>query len=365
MMLLVWLVPALFFVALALSAAYVHARLLRLFARTPRWPGRIAAMVGVVGIVGSIAVTATSASGMAGYIYVAAGHLLTLHLFLLMALLVLHGLQKLMPSRPVGIGALTVALAFTVYGAINASDFRVQRSSIQLAGLERPVTLMLISDVHIGHHRDGRYLARIVDETNRSGAELVLITGDLLDSEVAFAPGNLDALRSLKAPAYYVIGNHEIDVDAARATALISSLGVRVLHNERVQTHGLDLLGLDYMKADEAAFDLHPSDKTETIRSVLESMTLPSGRPTVAMHHSPVGVPYLEQAGVDLLVAGHTHGGQLFPGTAFAALTFPYNKGLHDGPTQVFVSTGAGTFLQKGRIGTTNEINLITLVPAP
>lgn len=318
-------------------------------------------------MVGSIAATATSANPVAGGIYVVAGHLLTFHLFLLMTLLVTHALQKLgpPPPRPVAVTSLMIAAAFTAYGAIHASDFSVKRSTIELAGLEKPVNLMLISDVHVGHHRDGAYLKRIVDETNRANVDLVLITGDLLDSAAAFKPGMLDALKDLQAPAYYVIGNHEIDVDADRATALIASLGVRVLHNEQVQTYGLNLLGLDYMKSDEQTFDLHPSTRTETIRSTLESVQLPRELPTVVMHHSPVGVQYVERLGAALMLAGHTHGGQMFPGTAFAALTFPYNKGLYrSGSTQVFVSVGAGTVLQKSRIGTGSEIDLISLVPA-
>ncbi|HHA2810094.1 TPA: metallophosphoesterase [Stenotrophomonas maltophilia] len=366
MMLLVWLVPALFFLALALSGVYVYTRLLRLWGKTPRWPGRIVAAVVLVGIVGSIAATATSASPVAGEIYVVAGHLLTFHLFLLMTLLVTHALQKLgpLPPRPVAVTSLMIAAAFTAYGAIHASDFSVKRSMIELAGLEKPVNLMLISDVHVGHHRNGAYLKRIVDETNRANVDLVLITGDLLDSAAAFKPGMLDSLKDLQAPAYYVIGNHEIDVDADRATALIATLGVRVLHNEQVQTHGLNLLGLDYMKADEETFDMHPSTKTETIRSTLEGMHLPRAIPTVVMHHSPVGVQYVEKVGAALMLAGHTHGGQMFPGTAFASLTFPYNKGLYRyRSTQVFVTVGAGTFLQKSRIGTGNEIDLITLAP--
>lgn len=179
-----------------------------------------------------------------------------------------------------------------------------------------------------------------------------------LSSAAAFKPGILDSLKDLQAAAYYVIGNHEIDVDADRATALIASLGVRVLHNEQVQTHGLNLLGLDYMKADEETFDMHPSTKMETIRSTLESMHLPSAIPTVVV------LQYVEKVGAALMLAGHTHGGQMFPGTAFASLTFPHNKGLYrHGRTQVFVTLGAGTFLQKSRIGTGNEIDLITLTP--
>ena len=73
---------------------------------------------------------------------------------------------------------------------------------------------------------------------------------------------------------------------------------MRVLHNEQVQTHGLNLLGLDYMKADEETFDMHPSTKTETIRSTLEGTHLPRAIPTVVMHHSPVGSGTWKRSGL-------------------------------------------------------------------
>jgi predicted MPP superfamily phosphohydrolase len=116
------------------------------------------------------------------------------------------------------------------------------------------------------------------------------------------------------------------------------------------------------MNADESAFDMHPSDDTRTI--VLSSLALKSDLPTVLIHHSPVGVQYAEAAGIDLVVSGHTHAGQLIPATLFAGWIFPFNRGLHQqGGTQVFVSQGAGTFLTRVRLGTSNEINLLRLTP--
>jgi len=161
------------------------------------------------------------------------------------------------------------------------------------------------------------------------------------------------------------MGNHEKTVDFPRALEMIVGTGVRVLRNEVVETHGVQLVGLDYMNADENAFDMHPSEETRTIRSVLPTLPLKRDLPTILMHHSPVGMRYVEATGIDLAISGHTHGGQIAPFTWIADLLFPFNRGLHHkGNTQIYVSEGAGTYMIRARLGSANEINLLRLVPA-
>jgi uncharacterized protein len=224
---------------------------------------------------------------------------------------------------------------------------------------------MQISDVHLGHHRGRTYLARIVEETNRRRPDLVLITGDFIDSAAALEPGVLEPLADLAAPAYFVGGNHEKYVHPQRTFELVARHGVRVLHNEVVETHGLQLVGLDYMNADEDTFDMHPSDDHRTVKSVVAGLAMRSDRPSVLMHHSPVGARYVAARSIDLMVSGHTHAGQVFPFTLFAGLFFPFKSGLHhEGATTVFVSQGAGSFMTRVRLGTSNELNLLRLKPA-
>lgn len=101
------------------------------------------------------------------------------------------------------------------------------------------------------------------------------------------------------------------------------------------------------------------------IRSTLAGMMLEQNRPSVVMHHSPAGLQYLEQAGADLLVAGHTYGGQLFPGSPLRRGPCLYNRGLYRRETtQIFVTIGAGTFLQMSQIGICSGIDLLKPVPA-
>lgn len=99
-----------------------------------------------------------------------------------------------------------------------------------------------------------------------------------------------------------------------------------------------------------------------TIKEELPKIPLSKDLPVVLMHHSPVGLEYVARAGVDLMLSGHTHAGQIFPATLITPLLFPLNKGLHrQSNTYFFVSQGAGTYGPRMRLGSSNEINLIRL----
>lgn len=356
-------------VALGLLAGswwYVGSRLQLLFGLASR--RLILTAVGAGVVVAAVAVlgTARSAIPLVGVLNVLGGYVLVFYFFLLLALLVLHAVQIgwRVPPTWGGVAVLAVGLVATAAGGLRANSFTVDETEIRLPRLERDVTVMQLSDVHLGHHRGRAYLARIVEETNRRRPDLVLITGDLIDSSAALEPGVLEPLSELVAPAYFIGGNHEKYVDAKRAFELVARRGVRVLHNDVVETHGLQLVGLDYMNADEDTFDMHPSDDRRTVESVLAGLPLKSGSPSLLMHHSPVGARYVAAKGIDLMISGHTHAGQVFPFTALAALVFPFNRGLHrEGATTVFVSQGAGTFMARVRVGASNELNLLRLKP--
>ena len=351
---------------LALSVWYVGSRLHMLFGLASRRMILMGVAVGVVSAAVAMLGVARSASPAVGVLNILGGYFFIFYFFLLLGLIVLHVVQLKWnpPLTWSGVAVLALAFASTGAGAFWADSFVVNKTEIHLPGLKREVTVMHISDVHLGHHRGRAYLEGIVKETNRRRPDLVLITGDLIDSAAALEPGILEPLSELRAPAYFVGGNHEKYVDAQRTFELVVQQGVRVLHNEIVETHGLQLVGLDYMNADDEGFEMHPSDDQRTVKSTIADLPLRSGLPSVLMHHSPVGARYVAAKGVDLMVSGHTHAGQVFPITLFAGLVFPFDRGLrHEGDTAIFVSQGAGTFMARVRLGSSNEINLLHLKP--
>lgn len=308
---------------------------------------------------------ATSSSPLLGTFYIIGGFFFIAHVYLSLAFLVVQGLTRLVQLAEWVQSMLAIgsAVVLTLVGSWMGEQLTVDTRDLSLTGLDHEVTLMHISDVHLGHHRGRSFLEHIVEESNRKRPDLVVITGDLIDGNMALDPHVLEPLSNFNAPVYFVTGNHEAYVDFERALSLIKDQGVHILRNERVVTQGLQLVGLDYMNADEDTFDMHPVGD-RTIKYELPQITKTDDLPIVLLHHSPVGLEYVADYGTQLMLAGHTHAGQVFPGTLLAPLIFRLNQGLYKHEDmQVFVSPGAGTFMMRMRLGSQNRIHQITLRP--
>ena len=357
--------PLAVLVTLLASAWYVPTRLATLFGMDRAWLLRVAWVLLVVASIGGLMAFATSPSPLLGVLYIGAGLVFMAHIYLGLTLLVFHPVQRHFPvsERFQAWGAIAVAVGFTALGAWQSGRLAVEVQEIAVAGLKQELTVMHISDVHLGHHRGRDFLERVVRETNQQQPDFAVITGDLVDGNSALEAEVLEPLSAFEAPVYFVIGNHETYVDLDRALALIAEQGIHILHNERVDTHGVQLIGLDYMNADEDTFDMHPVGD-RTIRQELPRIRAADDRPILLLHHSPVGLEYVAAYGTALMLAGHTHAGQVFPGTVLAPLIFRLNRGLYDyDGMHVFVSQGAGTFGPMMRLGSNNAIHVLRLVP--
>ncbi len=300
-----------------------------------------------------------------GNLSTVAGWVFGLHLFLTLLLLLTDGVRLFISTSDstTAWAVIAVALVITTYGAISAQFMQVTQEEISLRGLNQEVRIIHISDVHLGHQRGRSHIQNIVDLTNAQKPDFVLINGDLVDANAALEPGVLDPMSEFDAPVYFTTGNHEHYVDYDRAISLIEKQGVRILNNELVETHGIQLIGLEYMNADEETFDAH-SVNDLTIKDELPKIARNDSVPVILQHHSPVGIEYAIENKIDLMVSGHTHAGQVFPATLIAPLMFPLNKGYYEKEgTKFFVSQGAGTFGPRMRLGSRNEINLIKLIP--
>jgi len=263
-----------------------------------------------------------------------------------------------------GVAALVVAFAITLTGVVLGNMFIVRETKIKIPNLKNELSVMQISDAHIGLLYGKKYLSKIVDATNSKNPDFVVITGDLTETKAALEQGVLNSLANFNAPAFFVEGNHDNYTGIENVLKKMDEQNIRVLRNEVAKTHGIQLIGLDYLKADNETYDMHPSENKNTVKSVLSEIKLKKDIPVVLISHSPSGVKYAAAAGVDLMVSGHTHKGQIFPFSIFAKLIFPFYGGLYQHEnTQVFVSSGAGGIFARMRLGSFNEINLLKLIP--
>lgn len=355
------------FILLAISVWYVPARIKALLKLPLVWPWRLAALGIAAGYPFLLISSAyISENAVVAVIYNVSGLLFIFHVCLFLYLIIAHLFSRLLKNisgRAVLTTGLALSLAYVIFGFIQALSFTVTTFNLPVKGLSAAVKIAHIPDLHLGSQRGESYLRQVISAVNEHQPDIVIFNGDLVDSNIALHPGLFSLFKSLNGEKYFTTGNHEFYIDTPRALELIAGSGLRILRNEMTETHGFQLIGLEYMNADRVTYDSHAVNDL-TIEEELPKINRDRARPTVLIHHSPVGLQYVSKGGIDLMLSGHTHGGQLFPGTVLAKLSYPLLKGLYDiDGTMFLVSQGAGTFGPWMRAGTFNEIQIITLKP--
>ncbi|MFM9968705.1 MAG: metallophosphoesterase [Burkholderiales bacterium] len=248
----------------------------------------------------------------------------------------------------------------------------VKAVDVPITGLPpalRGFTIAQITDVHVGPTVKRDYLNAIVLATNALGADLIAITGDMVDGGVGELTDHIAPLANLRARhgVYCVTGNHEYYSGVHAWVAEFRRLGLTVLMNQHVV--------IDCRRGDESAqlivagvtdfhaehYDsAHKSDPELALVGVPENAAM-----KMLLAHQPRSGFAAAQAGFDLQLSGHTHGGQFAPWMFFVRLQQPFTSGLHRLDRMwVYVSRGAGYWGPPLRIGAPSEISLLRLVLA-
>jgi predicted MPP superfamily phosphohydrolase len=297
--------------------------------------------------------------------------LLVLTLLRDVALLVLAvaGAASLRITHDSAIAVPLVALAVTAIGFVNARRLaRVVRVEVPIAGLPAPLhgySIAQISDIHVGPTIKRPYLDAIVNRVNGLKADAIAITGDLVDGSVQRLAGHTEPLAQLFAPdgTFFVTGNHEYYSGAEQWIAELRRLGLRVLMNEHVirkrEDAAIMIAGVTDFSAQHFN-PLHKSDPQQAAAGAPHDVAV-----KVLLAHQPRTAPAAAEAGFDLQLSGHTHGGQFFPWNLFVPLQQPFVAGLNRVRSLwVYTSRGTGYWGPPKRFGAPSEITLVKLVPA-
>ncbi|MDR2726242.1 MAG: metallophosphoesterase [Candidatus Adiutrix sp.] len=352
---------------LSFSAWYVPFRLKRLGGLKRAWPLAMVIFPLLAGFFGMLVKGLyASAHPAAALVYNILGLFFIFQIFLFFYLLMAHilgPLLKKIPNKALAAAGPLICLGLVGFGFFQARSLTVTEHEVKVRGLARPVSLMHISDLHLGARRGEGYVKELLKIVERHQPDLVIYNGDMVDSNIVLSPELFALFASVRAEQYFTTGNHEYYIDTEKALGLMAGAGIRVLRNEMVETRGFQLIGLEYMNADRRTYDSHMVNDL-TIEEELPKIPRDPAKPSILVHHSPVGLPYVAAGNIGLMLSGHTHGGQVFPGTALIGFRFPMNKGRYQvGPTTLLVSQGAGTFGPWMRLGTFNEIQLVKLAP--
>lgn len=278
----------------------------------------------------------------------------------------LDSLRLGLGSRGMALGICGLTTLFVAWGLLGASRLtRVVEVEVPVAGLPpdlEGLRIVQLSDLHIGPGIRRAQVERVARAVQELRPELVVFTGDLADGMPAQLGPEAAPLGSIQAPLgkWFVTGNHEYYSDAPGWMRVAEELGFRVLTNEHVVLRRgagrLLLAGVPDIHGGRF-FASHES------RPDLALAGAPPVDFKLLLAHQPASVAAAEAAGYDLMLSGHTHGGQYFPYTWAAGKANPYLKGLnrHSERLQVYVSQGTGYWGPPIRVGTAPEITLLTL----
>ena len=266
-------------------------------------------------------------------------------------------------------GVLVVLLAFV----ITAVGLRNARRTAEVVAVDVPIddlpdalhgfTIAQISDVHVGPTIRRPYVHAIVEAVNRLNADMVAVTGDLVDGSVAELAHHVAPLAQLKSRhgTYFVTGNHEYYSGVHAWLLELERLDVRVLLNEHVVLEHDDAALVVAGVADPSAHHFDPSHRSDPVAAVAGAPAHASIR--VLLAHQPRSAHAAARAGYHLQLSGHTHGGQFFPWNLLIRFFQPFAAGLHRlQDLWIYTSRGTGYWGPPKRLGAPSEISFLRLV---
>lgn len=264
-------------------------------------------------------------------------------------------------KKSLDLSAFFVASSLTIRAMYEARFVQLEKVDVEIKGLKKSYKIAQLSDVHIGGLIDVDFIKDVVRRVNLLEPDLVVITGDLIDIEISRAQEALEALRGLKSKygTYFIVGNHEYFHKIDKIIEKVKSLDIRVLENENVYIgedgEGFNLVGV---------YDIFGYRVDSHMPDIDEALNGKKDAPTVLLAHQPRYI-YEVRDSVDLMISGHTHGGQLYPFRFLVKLVQPYISGLyqHNSNLQIYVNRGTGFWGPPMRLGSSPEISEIVIEP--
>lgn len=262
--------------------------------------------------------------------------------------------------------ALAAASPIVLAGAVGRGmsqfgDLRVRPFNLAVAELPHALdglTIAHVTDIHVGRFSTAKGLSRLVETVNQLRADLVLLTGDLIDFAISDLPAALDVVRRMDARhgLAMCLGNHDLIEDPQRFVTDVRKAGVPLLIGGQrripIGSSAIQLMGLDWIRSDE----------DQQLGVKLLPRRQPDAFPILIAHH-PHAFDPAAAAGLPLVLSGHTHGGLLMANDHFGAgsIMFRYWSGLYQrGQSNLIVSNGVGTWFPL-RVNAPAEIVHITL----
>lgn len=253
-----------------------------------------------------------------------------------------------------GVCLLVLTALYSAYGLYHATQIKKTFLTVPIKNIPpawQGKKIAQVSDTHLGIINGEDLAQKITGLVNEEKVDLVFFTGDILDGTGENLFKLLEPFEQIKAPIFYITGNHETYLGIDKVIKAIEKSKITLSRDEIVDLDGLQVIGIDYPLRGQRK-DLKP---------ILEKID--QTKPSILLWHQPSHTDLARQYHISLQLSGHTHNGQMWPMKIFTHLIFKeYDHGLHQiGDYSIYTTSGAGTWGPPLRIGSTPEIVIITL----
>ncbi len=249
------------------------------------------------------------------------------------------------------------AFIISGYGLWNSKRTKIRNVEIKIKDLPKAWhdrVAVLVSDTHLGNVRGLPYIKKVSKLVQQQKPDIVFMAGDFYDgtiTDLAALAKPFAAIKS-KLGTYFAPGNHEEFRDRDKFVEPLREAGIKVLQNEKEVVEGVQIIGLDYLDT------VDPDQQHQ----ILKDLEVEKDMPSILIKHVPSGIHIADRWNIDLQVSGHTHLGQVFPMRMFTKRAFgKFHHGLNRFKhTQVYTTSGIGTWGPPQRVGTNSELIVIT-----
>lgn len=273
----------------------------------------------------------------------------------------LHFVPIALRNNPSSVGGLILALLATImiYGTYNAQHARIRRYEVTIAkaaGTLDSLHVVWASDLHLGKIVNAARLEKLVIAIEQLSPDIILLPGDIIDRDaVEYHKQKMPDLFRRLTPRYGiygVLGNHEyISGEDRQLFDALTESGIQILQDQIVPIAQAFLL----IGRDDVSRKIYKGESRQQLATILQGVN--HSLPLIMMDHQPSHLAEAQTAGIDLLLAGHTHRGQIFPNNWITAHVYEVDWGyLRKGALQIIVSCGYGTWGPPLRIGNHPEI---------
>lgn len=250
---------------------------------------------------------------------------------------------------------MVVGLIIVVFVYGNINYYHKERKEINIKTdkkLQRPLKIVMISDLHLGFHNQRKTFAKWVDMINKEKADMILIAGDIIDISTypLFEQKVFEEFHRLNAPVYACFGNHEYFSHKDKALDFYHKAGINLLKDSLAQYKDVVIIGRD----DRSNIKRKPTK--ELVLNVDKEKYL------ILLDHQPYNLEESQQNEIDFQFSGHTHYGQVFPINLITKAVYEKAWGQYKkGKTDYYISSGLGIWGGKFRIGTKSEYVVVNI----